>query len=145
MFNHVLILCHANICRSPAAEHLLREKLKNKPIEIQSAGLYAMAGLPAASSMTELLAQQNIDLTSHRSRQVNTELLAWANLVLVMEDRQQKDVEIRFPETRGKVQRLGRFENCDIVDPYQKSSEEFKKSLELIDHCLQGWQTRVWS
>ena len=79
MFKNVLILCHANICRSPAAEALLKDKLPQ--LDVQSAGIYAMPGLPAASDMITLLEERKIDLNRHRSRQVNAELLAWADLV----------------------------------------------------------------
>jgi len=50
MFRSVLIVCHANVCRSPAAEMLFRAyagKLAmndpRRPIEFRSAGLFGLA------------------------------------------------------------------------------------------------------
>jgi len=44
MFNNVLIVCIGNVCRSPMAEALLRDKLSlhYNNVEIDSAGLGAL-------------------------------------------------------------------------------------------------------
>ncbi|RMG36458.1 MAG: low molecular weight phosphotyrosine protein phosphatase, partial [Gammaproteobacteria bacterium] len=46
----VLLVCTANICRSPMAEALLRDHLKAKGLDrrvkVASAGIRAMAGMP---------------------------------------------------------------------------------------------------
>lgn len=146
MFKNVLILCHANICRSPAAEGLLKKRLmQDTHITIQSAGIHAMPGLPAASDVIELLQLQDINLTKHRSRQVNQELLAWSDLILVMETVQQKDLGYLYPGVQGKAHCLGKWQQCDIPDPFSKSRSFFEESIQLIDHCLAEWQRRVWS
>jgi len=46
VFDKVLVVCIGNICRSPTAEYLLRERLRGRPTTVDSAGLAALAGKP---------------------------------------------------------------------------------------------------
>ena len=66
MFRSVLIVCHANVCRSPAAEMLFRAyagklagKQPRRPIEFRSAGLFAEDGRNIDSTMYRLLAERD--------------------------------------------------------------------------------------
>ncbi|MDX9839346.1 MAG: low molecular weight phosphotyrosine protein phosphatase, partial [Azoarcus sp.] len=49
MFEKILTVCTGNICRSPLAEFLLRERLgaAGKKAEVRSAGIGALIGHPA--------------------------------------------------------------------------------------------------
>ena len=57
MFETILTVCVGNICRSPMAEGLLRERLSasGKSVRVASAGLQALAGHPADAMATALL------------------------------------------------------------------------------------------
>lgn len=48
MFNSILIICTANICRSPMAERILRKQLVHKKVD--SAGVKALVGHAADES-----------------------------------------------------------------------------------------------
>ena len=76
----ILIVCTANVCRSPAAEVLLRAAL-GPAIAVGSAGLRARVGEPMAPEMARLL---SVPAETVRARQFAPELARDAGLVLTM-------------------------------------------------------------
>ncbi|HEY3599227.1 MAG TPA: low molecular weight phosphotyrosine protein phosphatase, partial [Paraburkholderia sp.] len=63
MFANVLIVCHANVCRSPAAEMLFKAKLQDSPatpITFHSAGIRAIDGDVMDPVMRRLLEEKGI-------------------------------------------------------------------------------------
>jgi protein-tyrosine phosphatase len=81
----VLFLCTGNICRSPAAEGLLRHKVQaaGLDVHVHSAGT-SIAGRPITAESGALLARRGIDSAGHRSRTMSAELISGADLVLGM-------------------------------------------------------------
>ncbi|MCZ2819107.1 hypothetical protein O2V63_02045 [Modestobacter sp. VKM Ac-2977] len=78
----VLLVCTANICRSPAAEALLRAELAAADdVEVASAGLTARVGSAIAPEMANALA---VPVTGFQARQVTSEVVGGADLVLTM-------------------------------------------------------------
>jgi protein-tyrosine phosphatase len=82
----ILILCTGNICRSPMAEGLLRERLRERGIDasVSSAGL-SFDDRPATDDAIEAAAGYGLDLRDHRSRMLFPEFVERADLVLAME------------------------------------------------------------
>ena len=67
-----------------------------------------------------------------------------ADLILVMEQRQQRDVERILPVARGRVHRVGRFGGFDVPDPYRKGRAAFEMSLALIERGITEVARAVW-
>jgi protein-tyrosine phosphatase len=69
------------------AEALLRRELgpDARFVEVISAGVAAVNGAPATRHSLEVAAEHGVDLSSHRSRRLSSELAEKADLVLVME------------------------------------------------------------
>lgn len=143
MFNHILVLCVGNICRSPVAEALLQASLPDKTIE--SAGLAALVGHKADPIAAELAKQAGVDLSQHQARQVNTELLRQADLILVMSEGQRAQVRATDLAAAGKTMLLGHWlpGKPDIPDPYKKSREAFEHVHELLQRSVQAWLPRL--
>lgn len=140
MFNNILVVCVGNICRSPMAEGLFKEALKNKGKKVHSAGLGALVDKPADSNSVQLLEDRGVDILAHRAKQLTVRMLADADLVLVMERDHVEGVTRLAPEARGKTMLLGKWnDNGDIPDPYKKSREVFQYAYELIESGVNSW------
>lgn len=147
MFKNVLIVCTGNICRSPAAEGLLKHYLKDSHpgVTVQSAGTHAVINHTADQHSVAVLEELGVNITTHRARQLKPELIAWSDLILVMEKSQLQDIVTRFPTAKGKVICIGKWKNIEIPDPHRQSKDVFIESIKLIDACLKDWLSRVWS
>jgi protein-tyrosine phosphatase len=147
MFRNILILCTGNICRSPMAEVLLRERLRGQAPDavpnVISAGTAALVGYPADPFAVEVAQQFGFDLAAHRGQQALTPLLSGADLVLVMERAHADWVHHQSPSLRGRVQLLGRWREQEIADPYGRSREVFEACFEQIDDCVADWLPRL--
>jgi protein-tyrosine phosphatase len=147
MFNDVLIVCHANVCRSPAAEQLFRARLRECAAEhsgeFHSAGLRALEGEDMDPVMQRLLAERGVEVGEHRSRRLTSRLVRQADLVLVTERHQVSAVERIEPTARGKVYALGNWENSDVADPHGLDEATYRESLELMDRLIKGWLSRI--
>jgi protein-tyrosine phosphatase len=141
MFDSVLMVCAGNICRSPTAEYILKNKLAGKNIKVSSAGLTALEGKSADSVAQELALEHGIDMAAHKGQQVSSSLVAQNSVILVMEQRHLQDLCSRYPQARGKSFLLGKWLNDkEVPDPYRQSREAFKHVFELIDSACSAWQ-----
>jgi protein-tyrosine phosphatase len=84
---HVLVVCTANIARSPLAEAMLAASIGPLGVRVGSAGVAARWGLPAAERSQQLAEARGLDLSAHRSQPVTEELIRSSALVLTMSER----------------------------------------------------------
>lgn len=146
MFEKILVVCIGNICRSPMAEALLKNALPAEKHTVTSAGLGALAGHAADDKAQQLMKAQGIDISAHEGRQINSHLIRQSDLILVMDDEQQKAIEAKEPSARGKVYRLGHWGpngGFNVPDPYRKDMQEFENGLKLIEKGVADWKTNL--
>ncbi|MBP0594685.1 low molecular weight phosphotyrosine protein phosphatase [Paraburkholderia sp. LEh10] len=146
MFANVLIVCHANVCRSPAAEWLFRSRQQARGVQriaFRSAGLRAIDGYGMDPVMRRLLEERGVESGAHRARRLDGQSVRDADLILVTEQRQVKDVEALDPTSRGKVYPLGKWENTDVVDPHGQELDVYRDSLAHIEHLVMGWLNKI--
>src|SRR3546814_15540623 len=120
--NRILLVCIGNICRSPLAEALLKQHFPDKTVH--SAGLAALVGHPADSTAQDIAHQHGLDLSAHRAQQITQAMCRSADLILVMESEQQRELAKRYPLARGKIRSLGELpagQRFDVAGPYNKS------------------------
>ena len=108
----VLVLCTANICRSPIAEILLGRALGGTGgIRVSSAGLHARTGSPVDEQMGRLLGGPVPDFAA---RQVSAQMIRTAGVVLTMTRQQRSAVVSAVPAAVRRTFTLPEF--ADLVE-----------------------------
>ncbi len=138
----VLVVCHGNICRSPFAAGLLARALGPAGTLVSSAGVVG-PGRAAPAEGVIAAAHRGVDLSSHRSQLLTPVLAAEAQLIIVMDARQQRMVCERFGRAACDVIILGDLDPEAIVtraihDPVEQPLEAFEKSYARIDRCVEA-------
>ena len=144
MIRHILVVCVGNICRSPMAEALLRDALREQlDIIVKSAGLGALVDHPASEHAVTLMRERGLDISQHRARQITPDMVHAADLVLVMEAGHKRAIDANEPAARAKIYRLGEWKDRDIRDPYRQPREAFEAALADIDDGVAEWAKRI--
>lgn len=147
MFQHILVVCTGNICRSPVGEALLKHRLPGKHIE--SAGLGALIGHGVDPNAACLAEADGLSVSEHQSRQLTAEMVQAADLILVMSESQRRAVSELSPPALGKTMLFGRWlgkpggHSEEIPDPYRKSPEAFAHVHRLLTEAAAAWAARL--
>jgi protein-tyrosine phosphatase len=105
---HILAVCTGNASRSPAVERLLRAGL-GPTVTVESAGTAAVVGAPIAPEMASLLGAAGCDVTAFAARQMTSEMLVHADLVLALASDNLDQVIDRAPSVAGRAFTLTAF------------------------------------
>lgn len=145
MFERILILCTGNICRSPMAEAVLRQRLEKagRNVDVRSAGVGALRDFPADPPAQERMRERGLDISAHRAQQVTPELARWADLILVMESHQREAMCEIDPTARGKTYLLGHWTGQEVPDPYKMPVTVYDRALALIDEAMDAWMKKL--
>ena len=142
--NNILTVCVGNICRSPVAEALLKDRLPGR--QVWSAGLQAVVGHEADATARDIASQHGLNISSHRAQQIAGWMCAHADLVLVMEARHQQELEKLYPTARGKIRCLGEYGPqgaYNIADPYRQPRAAFEAAHVAIALGVAEWARRI--
>lgn len=124
MTKRVLLVCTGNICRSPLAEALMQQALRERGIaevEVLSAGTGAWDGAPASEGAYLVGLERGLDLSGHRARLLTRELVEQADLILTMARHHRARVDELGGE--GRVFVLGEYagregDEAEVSDPF---------------------------
>lgn len=128
--NSILFICIGNICRSPMAEGLLKHAVPD--MAVLSAGISALVDKPADPLAVQIMREQGIDIGAHRARNLSAWMVRDADVILTMDARQKRFIEMHYPESANKVFRLCEAAGCDVPDPYRQGLAAFRYSCNLI-------------
>ena len=138
MFNHILVVCIGNVCRSPVGERLLRQLLPERAIH--SAGVGAMVGCPVDSVAADVAKQHGLDTSGHVAKNLTPEMCHEADLILAMSESIRQDIYRISPESRGKVMLFGKWlDDMDIPDPYKQKRAVHEKTYALLEEAAKTW------
>lgn len=95
----VLVVCTANICRSPMFEGFLDRDLRSMgaPVDVRSAGVMDW-DRPVDPQAAAVMAARGIDISRHRSRPVASIDLRTVDLVITMTREHAREVILGLPE-----------------------------------------------
>lgn len=138
----IVFVCLGNICRSPAAEGVFKKMVSDHgfadQFEIDSAGTSGShVGELADKRMREHAKKCGYELTS-RSRKFEKEDLNAFDLILVMDDKNLKDVAAQALESqKTKIQKITDY--CQknklsyVPDPYYGGDEGFENVIDILE------------
>ena len=149
---HVLIVCTANICRSPLAHGYLDKLLGERGargVDVRSAGTSFAGGYPASHNSRLVALSNGFDIDAHSSTRIDAELCDWADDILVMSERHRLEIEMFFPgEAEEKVKLLGKFDphyrsgrspSAEIEDPVGAEIEQYERVFRQIKRALDSY------
>lgn len=144
----ILMVCTANICRSPMAAALLREELKlrglRRKVSVESAGTAALLGHTVDGRAQLVCAREGIDLRKSRARQVTVDDFLRFDYILAMDQRNFHWLLEYCPAShRDRISCLGSWavqdQIEDIPDPYFGSQVGFEQVLLTLHICIDGF------
>jgi len=129
-------------------QQLVRQQYEqNEEIDwrIESAGLYAIPGLPATPAAQRVALAAGLDLSRHRSRSIDQLQLVDYNLVLAMEQIQAEALASAYPMQRRLIYPFSAIVNLeiDIEDPTGGGENEHRACLQLLRRYLQAGMPRL--
>ena len=149
----VLFICMGNICRSPTADGVFRQIVRDhglsRVVRIDSAGThnYHPNSPPDARSQAHA-ARRGYDLSILRARQVRQADFAAFDLILAMDLDNLAQLQAECPpEHQHKLRRLTEFchrhDSPVVPDPYYGDARGFETVLDLVEDACEGLLTHV--
>ena len=139
----IAVVCLGNICRSPMAEVVLRERLDGAgldDVELVSAGTGGWhAGDPMDRRAAATLRQAGYDPDGHRAKQWPVGDPAAYDLVLGMDADNVADLAGQAPE--GSLRMFRDFDPegpGDVPDPYYGGAEGFREVLAMVERTSEA-------
>jgi len=150
MVKKILFVCLGNICRSPAAEGIFNQKIKERDLEklfvVDSAGTgsWHVGNLPDKRMRSTALSR-GIELTS-RSRQIEENDLYKFDQILVMDKDNLEAVKSLIKDKNNPVNSKIKlilsysknFQLDEVPDPYYGGKNGFEKVIDLLDDAMDG-------
>jgi protein-tyrosine-phosphatase/predicted ATP-grasp superfamily ATP-dependent carboligase len=140
--NNILFVCMGNICRSPFAQYYAQTFLPTT-VEVFSCGYDTYDGRYSPHEAIATAKKFGIDLTNHRSKVINKNLVENAQAIFVFDEKTRNIVLSRYPSSKKKVHRLGLLTGKKypiIADPYGGNLKTFIETYQDIIKALNNVQ-----
>ena len=142
MIKSILIVCTANIIRSPIGALILQKY--NPDIKITSAGTDAIEGCLVSEQFINIALKHGYSLHKHTTRRLNNVLLHENNLILAMERKHLNKIVAMFPDIKGKAFLYSHWFNPDeILDTLLYDAQSFKSMCDHLEKAAKEWSERL--
>ena len=144
---HILVVCTANICRSPMAEGLLAHALAAQPaplrdLRVLSAGVATRAGEPVSENSVVALRKVGIDISGHRSRVLSQPLLDDALAVFCMTESHRALIRMQATPPPARLHLFRELlpppARLEIGDPYGGSLKLYESCRDEMVEAIPG-------
>lgn len=145
----VLFVCMGNICRSPTAEGVFSQVLKDRNLhdffEIDSAGTHAYHAGEAPDLRAQKAARdRGVEISHLRARQVTYGDFADFDYLLVMDDENYDTLMSKCPdEYKNKINYLLDYATevnfREVPDPYYGGQNGFERVLDMVESAAEGF------
>ena len=140
----VLMVCLGNICRSPLAEGILKSKVDQTSVFVDSAGTggYHIGELPDTRSI-QIAKQNHIDISDQRCRKFQVNDFDDFDFIYVMDASNLSDVlslaKTEIHRKKVKLILTGNKEGyvMEVPDPYYGGKRGFEKVFALLDEACE--------
>lgn len=143
----ILFVCLGNICRSPAADGVMRKKAEEAGLDlrIDSAGIGAWhVGQLPDLRMRQCGRKRGYDF-SHRARQVRAADFGDFDIIMGMDAQNMADLRRLAPtdEAKGRIRLMADYLTAhkgqkSIPDPYYGDEADFDFALDLVEDAADG-------
>ncbi|MBI5567425.1 MAG: hypothetical protein HY870_21175 [Chloroflexi bacterium] len=146
---HILFVCTANQCRSPMAAGWFSRQIAQlgeaDRWQVASAGTWAEDQRPATLLARTTMAEQSIDISGHRSRLLDGDLLRAVDVILVMTRHHLEAICAEFPEVANKTLMISQLigQTFDIADPVQGTLDDYRRCAADLQRILRDGYTRL--
>ena len=149
MKTRILFVCLGNICRSPAAEAVLRRLAEragaSDRVQVDSAGTYGGHAGDLPDPRMRTAAQRRGYALTHRARKIEEEDFERFDWIVVMDDMNYETVHRLAPSRTAaeKIFRMAEFcrrhpERTYVPDPYYEGHEGFELVLDMLEDGCEG-------
>ena len=138
------MVCLGNICRSPLAEGILKNKLPKKNFRVDSAGTsgYHIGKAPDIRSV-EIAAKNGIDISNQKARKFTADDFDRFDKIFAMDRRNLNHIKqmARTLDDSKKVSLL--LGNDQVPDPYYGNKDSFIKIYDIIDRACEELSNKL--
>lgn len=146
----ILMVCLGNICRSPLAEGILRNKLDSKLFTVDSTGTGNWhVGNPPDKRSVAVARKYGLDISGLRGRQFTSRDYQDFDHIYVMDSSNLENVLALapHPEDCTKVSMILETifpgERVDVPDPYYGGEDGFERVYRMLDEACDVIQQRL--
>lgn len=142
----ILMVCLGNICRSPLAEGIMRQKMLNHHIDgqVDSCGFEKFhLGDHPDNRATRVAAENGIDISQHEAQLFVPAFFDFYDRIYVMDSKNYHDVisQARNSQDKMKVDYIMNAvfpgKNTPVPDPYFGGTADFTKTWDLLNEATE--------
>lgn len=143
-YNKIIFVSQDDTYRSPVAATILKRKIKNKDVVVESRGMVVLFPEPANAKGVEVAKNNGLNLLRHTATQISADDFGVDVLVLVMTERIKKKIYDTYVNAVN-VYSIKEFVggSGDVEVPYGKSVEEYNDHFLKMDSLIDDVIDRI--